>query len=128
MSDAPCYTFWDFQEGAWRRDNGIRIDHLMLSPQAADRLNGVTVHEDVRGWDKPSDHVPSKASSRSRPRRPGRLALRKGRRQLHAGLFDEAVADTGEQEGDGDRRAIGQRELQHCAGCPAAASGPRPAR
>lgn len=58
VSDAPCYTFWDFQEGAWRRDNGIRIDHLMLSPLAADRLNGVTVHRDVRGWDKPSDHVP----------------------------------------------------------------------
>lgn len=58
VTDAPCYTFWDFQEGAWRRDNGIRIDHLMLSPLAADRLNGVTVHRDVRGWDKPSDHVP----------------------------------------------------------------------
>lgn len=58
VSAAPCYTFWDFQEGAWRRDNGIRIDHLMLSPQAADRLDGVTVHRDVRGWDKPSDHVP----------------------------------------------------------------------
>lgn len=58
VSSAPCYTFWDFQEGAWRRDNGIRIDHLMLSPQAADRLDGVTIHRDVRGWDKPSDHVP----------------------------------------------------------------------
>ncbi len=58
VTDAPAYTFWDFQEGAWRRDNGIRIDHLMLSPLAADRLNGVTVHRDVRGWDKPSDHVP----------------------------------------------------------------------
>ncbi len=58
VTDEPCYTFWDFQEGAWRRDNGIRIDHLMLSPQAADRLTNVTVHRDVRGWDKPSDHVP----------------------------------------------------------------------
>ena len=54
----PAYTFWDFQAGAWRRNAGIRIDHLMLSPQAADRLDGVTVHKDVRGWDKPSDHVP----------------------------------------------------------------------
>lgn len=53
-----AYTFWDFQAGAWRRNAGIRIDHLMLSPQAADRLDGVTVHKDVRGWDKPSDHVP----------------------------------------------------------------------
>lgn len=58
VSDKPCYTFWDFQAGAWRRDAGIRIDHLMLSPQAADRLDGVTIHRDVRGWDKPSDHVP----------------------------------------------------------------------
>lgn len=58
VTDEPSYTFWDFQEGAWRRDDGIRIDHLMLSPQAADRLIDVTVHKDVRGWDKPSDHVP----------------------------------------------------------------------
>lgn len=57
VTDAPAYTYWDFQSGAWRRDNGIRIDHLMLSPQAADRLRGVTIHRDVRGWDKPSDHV-----------------------------------------------------------------------
>lgn len=57
VTDAPAYTFWDFQSGAWRRDNGIRIDHLMLSPEAADRLDGVTVHRDLRGWDKPSDHV-----------------------------------------------------------------------
>ncbi len=54
----PSYTFWDFQAGAWRRNAGIRIDHLLLSPQAADRLEDVTVHKDVRGWDKPSDHVP----------------------------------------------------------------------
>ncbi|HEV7344232.1 MAG TPA: exodeoxyribonuclease III [Devosia sp.] len=53
-----AYTFWDFQAGAWRRNAGIRIDHLMLSPQAADRLENVVIHKDVRGWDKPSDHVP----------------------------------------------------------------------
>ena len=58
VTSEPSYTFWDFQAGAWRRNAGIRIDHLMLSPQAADRLDGVTVHKDVRGWDKPSDHVP----------------------------------------------------------------------
>lgn len=57
-TDGPAYTFWDFQAGAWRRNAGIRIDHLMLSPQAADRLDGVTIHKDVRAWDKPSDHVP----------------------------------------------------------------------
>jgi exodeoxyribonuclease-3 len=52
------YTFWDYQAGAWPRDHGIRIDHLLLSPLAADRLAGVTIHRDVRGGEKPSDHVP----------------------------------------------------------------------
>ena len=58
VTPAPAYTFWDFQAGAWRRNAGIRIDHLLLSPRAADRLENVVVHKDVRGWDKPSDHVP----------------------------------------------------------------------
>ena len=52
------YSFWDYQAGAWQRNNGIRIDHLLLSPQAADRLAGVGIAKHVRGWDKPSDHVP----------------------------------------------------------------------
>ncbi len=52
------YTFWDYQAGAWRRNHGIRIDHALLSPQAADRLADVVIHRDVRGRDKPSDHVP----------------------------------------------------------------------
>jgi exodeoxyribonuclease III len=52
------YTFWDYQAGAWPKNNGIRIDHLLLSPQAADRLQSVTIDAHVRGWDKPSDHVP----------------------------------------------------------------------
>ena len=53
-----AYTFWDYQAGAWDRNNGIRIDHALLSPQAADKLMGVAIHRDVRSWDKPSDHVP----------------------------------------------------------------------
>ena len=53
-----AYTFWDYQAGAWQRNNGLRIDHALLTPQAADRLTGVSIHRDVRGWDKPSDHVP----------------------------------------------------------------------
>lgn len=55
---AGAYTFWDYQAGAWPRNHGIRIDHALLSPQAADRLRGCEIHRDVRGWDKPSDHVP----------------------------------------------------------------------
>ncbi len=58
---AGGYTFWDYQAGAWRRNHGIRIDHILLSPQAADRLKAVEIHKDVRGWDKPSDHVPISA-------------------------------------------------------------------
>lgn len=52
------YTFWDYQAGAWPRNLGIRIDHHLLSPQAADDLREVTIHRDVRGREKPSDHVP----------------------------------------------------------------------
>ena len=62
VSDEPNYTFWDFKTFGWDRQDGIRIDHLLLSPQAADRLDDVLVHREVRGWDKPSDHVPVEAS------------------------------------------------------------------
>jgi len=58
-SDASgLYTFWDYQAGAWQKNKGIRIDHLLLSPQAADRLTGAGICKYVRAWDKPSDHVP----------------------------------------------------------------------
>ena len=52
------YSFWDYQAGAWQKNNGIRIDHLLLSPQAADRLLAVRVDKHVRSWERPSDHVP----------------------------------------------------------------------
>ena len=55
---ASTYTFWDYQAGAWQKNNGIRIDHLLLSPEAADRFEGVGIDEHVRAWEKPSDHVP----------------------------------------------------------------------
>jgi len=55
---AGLYTFWDYQAGAWQKNNGIRIDHMLLSPQAADRLIGATIDKHVRAWEKPSDHVP----------------------------------------------------------------------
>jgi exodeoxyribonuclease-3 len=59
VSDEPnLYTFWDYQAGAWQRNLGIRIDHLLLSPQAADLLQSVTIDKDMRGREKPSDHVP----------------------------------------------------------------------
>ncbi len=55
---ADLFTFWDYQAGAWAKDEGIRIDHLLLSPQAADRLMDSGIDRHVRSWDKPSDHVP----------------------------------------------------------------------
>jgi exodeoxyribonuclease-3 len=53
------YTFWDYQAGAFQKDDGIRIDHLLLSPQAADRLVSAGVDRFTRAWEKPSDHVPA---------------------------------------------------------------------
>ena len=56
--ESPAFTFWDYQAGAWQKNNGIRIDHLMCSPEAANRLNSVEIEKHVRAWEKPSDHVP----------------------------------------------------------------------
>lgn len=59
VTDQPdVYTFWDYQAGAWQKNNGIRIDHLLLSPEAANRFASATIEKHVRGWEKPSDHVP----------------------------------------------------------------------
>jgi len=52
------YTFWDYQAGAWPKNNGIRIDHLLCSAQAIDRACGITIDKMVRDGVKPSDHVP----------------------------------------------------------------------
>lgn len=52
------YSFWDYQAGAWSRNDGIRIDHHLLSPQAADLLKDCWIEKDLRDGDKPSDHVP----------------------------------------------------------------------
>ena len=52
------YTYWDYQAGAWQRDNGVRIDHLLLSPEAGDRLVAVGIDKAPRGLEKPSDHTP----------------------------------------------------------------------
>ena len=53
----PLWTFWDYQAGAWQRDAGFRIDHLLLSPEAADRLVSAGVDKDYRGREKASDHA-----------------------------------------------------------------------
>lgn len=57
--DGPQYTFWDYQMRGWERDAGFRIDHLLLSAQAADRLRDAGVDKDYRGREKASDHAPT---------------------------------------------------------------------
>jgi exodeoxyribonuclease-3 len=52
------YTYWDYQAGAWLGNKGIRIDHILLSPLLADRLQSCFIDREPRGWDKASDHTP----------------------------------------------------------------------
>ncbi|MEZ5669714.1 MAG: exodeoxyribonuclease III [Alphaproteobacteria bacterium] len=52
------YSFWDYQAGRWQKDEGLRIDHLLLSPQAADRLQRCEIDRKPRGAQKASDHTP----------------------------------------------------------------------
>ena len=52
------WTYWDYQAGAWQRDHGFRIDHILLSPELADRLEAVGVDKEHRGREKASDHAP----------------------------------------------------------------------
>ena len=56
--ETKAYSFWDYQAGAWPRDAGLRIDHFLLSPEAADRLVSCTIDRAPRGEDKASDHTP----------------------------------------------------------------------
>ncbi|MFN4021168.1 MAG: exodeoxyribonuclease III [Erythrobacter sp.] len=52
------WTYWDYQAGAWQRDHGLRIDHILLSPECADRLEACGVDKAHRGREKASDHAP----------------------------------------------------------------------
>ncbi|NVO55542.1 exodeoxyribonuclease III [Rhodobacteraceae bacterium B1Z28] len=52
------YSFWDYQAGAWNKNDGIRIDHFLLTPQAADLMRDCQIDSEIRGHEKPSDHVP----------------------------------------------------------------------
>ena len=58
-TSAPeTFTFWDYQAGAWQRNDGIRIDHILMTPRAADRMRDCQIDSHVRDREKPSDHVP----------------------------------------------------------------------
>ena len=57
-SEKGRYSWWDYRAGAWNKDHGVLIDHLLLSPQAADKLQEAGIDRTPRGWEKPSDHTP----------------------------------------------------------------------
>ena len=52
------YSFWDYQRGSWEKNDGIRIDHVLMTPQCADLMTDCRIESELRGRDKPSDHVP----------------------------------------------------------------------
>lgn len=59
FNQAPqTYSFWDYQKGAWQKNNGIRIDHFLTAPQITDRTQNCEIDKTPRGWDRPSDHTP----------------------------------------------------------------------
>ena len=58
VSGPGHYSFWDYQAGAWNKNDGIRIDHFLLTPNCADMLQTVGIDKEIRAREKPSDHVP----------------------------------------------------------------------
>jgi exodeoxyribonuclease III len=78
--DAPMYTFWDYMRNRWQRDAGLRLDHLLLSAEAAERLADAGVDRDVRGKENASDHAPAWIMLR----RAGTRAMKRPRKQLPA--------------------------------------------
>ena len=57
-NEINAYTFWDYQNGAWPKDDGIRIDHILTSPEATDKLQKCWIDKAPRGLEKASDHTP----------------------------------------------------------------------
>ena len=78
--DARIYTFWDYFRNHWARDAGLRIDHLLLSPALAPRLEDAGVDRWVRGEPKPSDHAPAWIEIKDVSRRRRATASRRRRR------------------------------------------------
>ena len=58
-TEEKLYTFWDYTAGCWQRDPGFRLDHLLCSPEAADRLTAAEIDKWARGEEKASDHTPT---------------------------------------------------------------------
>ncbi len=58
LANDHTFSWWDYRAGAFEKEDGLRIDHLLLSPQAADCMSGYRVEKKLRGLEKPSDHAP----------------------------------------------------------------------
>ena len=56
--DKEGYTFWDYMRGAWQKNNGMRIDHFLVSNSLIDNIKDININKDPRGREKPSDHTP----------------------------------------------------------------------
>ncbi len=56
--EVQAFSWWDYRGGGWQQNKGMRIDHLLLSPQAADRVTTARIDDDTRGKEKASDHAP----------------------------------------------------------------------
>jgi len=56
--DKEGYTFWDYMRGAWQKNNGMRIDHFLVSSSLIDLVKDININKDPRGREKPSDHTP----------------------------------------------------------------------
>ena len=56
--DKEGYTFWDYTSGAWQKNNGMRIDHFLVSSSLINQINGININKDPRSREKPSDHTP----------------------------------------------------------------------
>ena len=52
------FTFWDYTSGSWQRNNGLRIDHFLVSNSLIDQVKSININKDPRGREKPSDHTP----------------------------------------------------------------------
>jgi len=52
------YTYWDYMRGAWQKNNGMRIDHFLVSKSFIDKIQSININKDPRGREKPSDHTP----------------------------------------------------------------------
>jgi exodeoxyribonuclease III len=89
--DAPMYTFWHYMRNRWPRDAGLRLDHLLLSAEAAKRLKGSGVDREVRGADNASDHAPAWIVLRDERHRTGSSPAKRGR-----GTASEASGGGGE--------------------------------